>query len=55
MLKRDPNCERCKLCETAQFVCLLGQGPTPCDTMVIGEAPGKREDDEGEVGKEERG
>jgi uracil-DNA glycosylase family 4 len=46
-LRRDPNCTRCVLNETAQFVCLLGKGPEPCDIMVIGEAPGKREDDSG--------
>lgn len=53
MLKRDPDCTRCKLHETADFVCLLGQGPEPCDVMIIGEAPGKREDDDGKpfVGK----
>lgn len=46
-MKRDPNCTLCKLHQTAQFVCLLGQGPRRCDIMVIGEAPGKREDDSG--------
>lgn len=29
---------------TAQSVCLMGQGPIECDYMVIGEAPGYRED-----------
>lgn len=46
-VQRDPNCTMCKLHETAEFVCLLGQGPRQCDVMVIGEAPGKREDDSG--------
>ena len=46
-LHNDPNCERCKLHATAQYVCLLGAGPQPCDVMVIGEAPGQREDDSG--------
>lgn len=46
-LKRDPNCTDCGLCKTAEFVCLLGQGPRPCDIMIIGEAPGEREDDSG--------
>lgn len=47
MLRRDANCERCKLNETAEYVCLLGKGPEPCDIMIVGEAPGKREDDSG--------
>lgn len=46
-LVRDPKCTLCKLHETADFVCLLGDGPVQCDVMVIGEAPGKREDDSG--------
>lgn len=45
MLDRDSSCKRCNLYKKAQSVCLLGQGPTPCDIMVIGEGPGKREDD----------
>jgi DNA polymerase-1 len=43
MLERDPNCARCKLHETAEYVCLLGNGPRN-GVMVIGEAPGHRED-----------
>lgn len=31
--------------ETAQTVCLVGDGPVPAKTMIIGEAPGYREDD----------
>lgn len=52
-LKRNPNCTLCKLHKTAEFVCLLGQGPEPCDVMIVGEAPGKREDASGKafVGK----
>lgn len=46
-MKRDPNCTRCPLHETAEFVCLLGQGPEPCQAMIVGEAPGEREDDSG--------
>lgn len=41
---RNPDCKECSLCETAQTVCLLGDGPVPCDGMAIGEAPGFRED-----------
>lgn len=52
-LKRDKNCHDCGLCETAEFVCLLGQGPKHPKAMVIGEAPGRREDESGKafVGK----
>lgn len=46
-MRRDPDCTMCKLHKTAQYVCLLGKGPTPCDIMIIGEAPGRREDDSG--------
>lgn len=42
---RDEDCHRCVLCETAQTVCLIGQGPYPCEYMLIGEGPGFREDD----------
>lgn len=39
------KCNRCELYKTAQSVCLLGRGPKPCNVMLVGEAPGKREDD----------
>lgn len=42
---RNPKCSNCSLCEQAQTVCLLGDGPVPCDAMIIGEGPGFREDD----------
>src|SRR5262249_4304620 len=47
------GCTRCKLHKTADFVCLLGQGATPRDIMIVGEAPGEREDASGKafVGK----
>ncbi len=53
IIKRDKNCDRCNLCQTAEYICLLGKGPIPCDVMMIGEAPGQREEDDGEpfVGK----
>lgn len=41
---RDENCTRCSLHESAQSVCLLGDGPVPSKLMAIGEAPGQRED-----------
>ncbi len=48
MLKRDPNCNKCGLCEGANTVCLLGSGGTKLKAMIIGEAPGKTEDEQGE-------
>jgi len=45
---RNPDCKDCKLWKGAQEVCLMGDGPAPCDYMIIGEAPGFRED---EIGK----
>lgn len=42
---RNPHCRDCRLWETAKWVCLLGQGPVPCDVMIVGEAPGEREED----------
>lgn len=42
---RRPNCTRCPLHESAQTVCLLGDGPTPARWVAIGEAPGEREDE----------
>jgi uracil-DNA glycosylase family 4 len=53
MLVRDSGCTLCKLHKTAEFVCLLGQGPKQSDIMIVGEAPGQREDDSGKpfVGK----
>lgn len=52
-MRNDPDCTLCKLHKTAEYVCLLGQGPRPCDVMIIGEAPGRREDASGKpfVGK----
>lgn len=53
MLKRDPKCERCPLHKSASYVCLLGEGKTPCEIMIVGEAPGVNEEKEGRpfVGK----
>jgi len=44
---RNPQCRECSLCEEniPDKVCLLGDGPVPCDAMIIGEAPGIREAD----------
>lgn len=40
----NKDCKQCSLYETAQSVCLMGEGPIPCKVMIIGEAPGYRED-----------
>lgn len=49
------ECNKCELHKTAQFVKLMGQGPSPCDVMIVGEAPTwRKERDEpfqGEAGK----
>lgn len=42
---RNEGCQLCPLHATAQSVCLLGDGPVPNRVMLIGEAPGAREDD----------
>jgi len=42
---RDQNCTLCSLHKEARTVCLLGDGPVPNKIMLIGEAPGAREDD----------
>lgn len=42
---RNENCELCPLHESAQSVCLMGDGPVPSTVMVVGEAPGFREDE----------
>ena len=47
------DCKDCGLHEYANTNCLRGVGPSPCHVMVIGEAPGYQEDQEGRpfVGK----
>src|SRR4051812_7399718 len=42
---RNENCTLCPLSRTAQSVCLLGDGPVPSRVLIVGEAPGAREDD----------
>lgn len=42
---RNPTCTDCPLHEEAQCVCLIGQGAVPADVMIVGEAPGYREDE----------
>lgn len=43
----DRHCTLCRLHQDAKTVCLLGKGPKRCDVMIIGEAPGKEEDEQG--------
>lgn len=42
---RNKNCDECTLHKSAQTVCLVGDGPVPAKIMIVGEAPGYREDD----------
>lgn len=42
---RNSKCRECPLHKTAQTVCLMGDGPVPAEVMVVGEAPGFREDE----------
>lgn len=42
---RDPNCTLCPLHADAEHVCLMGSGSKKARLMIIGEAPGEREDE----------
>src|SRR3954452_5215733 len=42
---RNPGCDLCPLSETAEHVCLMGSGPKRAKIMIVGEAPGQREDE----------
>lgn len=42
---RNAKCTDCVLHVDAQSVCLIGDGPVPARFMVVGEAPGFREDE----------
>ena len=44
-VRGDSECTSCPLYENAQSVCLMGLGPIPAEVMIVGEAPGWREDD----------
>lgn len=44
-IEGNPECTDCGLHEAAQAVCLMGRGPIGARLMIIGEAPGRREDD----------
>jgi len=43
---RNPHCELCPLHESAEHVCLMGSGPKRAKIMIVGEAPGEREDED---------
>lgn len=42
---RDKKCTLCPLHRSAQSVCLMGDGPVPSRVVLVGEAPGYREDE----------
>lgn len=42
---RNPDCTLCPLHEGAEHVCLMGDGGRKAKIMVVGEAPGAREDE----------
>lgn len=44
---RNPNCQDCELHQGAKTVCLWGEGPKKARVMVVGEAPGRMEDENG--------
>jgi len=41
----NQDCQKCDLYRSAQSVCLMGKGPIPSKVMIVGEAPGIREDE----------
>lgn len=43
---RNPTCHLCPLHEEAEWICLMGSGPKRAKVMLVGEAPGEREDEE---------
>lgn len=47
MTARNDKCTLCPLHQTANYVCLLGVEKQPNDVMIIGEAPGRTEDETG--------
>lgn len=50
---RNPKCNKCGLCKDAEYICLTGYGSIKTSILIIGEAPGHREDESGRpfVGK----
>lgn len=47
-MPQDPLCKRCSLYKTTSKVCIWGSGPEHADIMVVGEAPGAEEEQEGQ-------
>lgn len=43
---RNPKCELCPLHKDADHVCLMGSGKRSAKLMIVGEAPGAREDEQ---------
>jgi uracil-DNA glycosylase family 4 len=43
--QRVGDCVQCGLHESAKTICLLGDGPVPCEGVILGEAPGGTEDE----------
>lgn len=48
MMKADPSCTLCRLHQTTNRVCVLGNGYEHSEVMIIGEAPGEAEERTGE-------
>jgi uracil-DNA glycosylase family 4 len=46
-MQGDPGCTRCRLHKTTDNVCILGSGNKRAKVVVIGEAPGRAEEDQG--------
>ncbi len=46
MTSLNPDCTLCDLHRSARVVCVKGSGPSPCDIMIIGEAPSFRRSDQ---------
>jgi uracil-DNA glycosylase family 4 len=50
---RNPECTLCPLHEFAKTICVMGKGSPTAKIMIVGEAPGLNEDEQGQpfVGK----
>lgn len=46
-MTRNPGCQDCELHKGVKTVCLWGDGPKKARVMIVGEAPGKTEDERG--------
>jgi uracil-DNA glycosylase family 4 len=44
---RNPGCTACPLHQSAETVCLMGNGPVPAKIAFVGQSPGAQEDAEG--------